>query len=324
MGARRIGVIAGLTVLLTTVTPGVAAAAEPFVLDSCSAKVIGEPGQPVTLRPSAVEAPIVSALGPLDPLGVTTLLFRQVWSLLPPIPLGALPATGSSMINGDTIANAVSTQLLGLPVLSGVIDPLLGTVWTTIASTCGIVGEVAGTAQPAPPTSTPRPPGAPSTTPARPPTYTGSGAPAKPPVPAGAIAPEAPATNSASGSTVTQGSNVALEYPVEWKNRAPGLGVPPEAVAVLTAPTGTGGPVPQFGLAGQGDKVAGNRTAGSASPLPAEPGPRYGPILLAALLIALVAAQWVRMVVLRRTAPAGAARLGLRWVRVPMPVVRRD
>jgi len=316
---NRLGVAAGLAVLFMAGVPGAAAAAEPFVLDSCSAKVVGEPGQPVSLRPAAVETPIVNALAPLDPLGVTTLLFRQVWALLPPIPVGALPATGSSMINGDTIANAVSSQLLGLPVLSSVIDPLLATVWTTIASTCGIVGEVAGTGAPAP---TP-PPGAPSTTPTRPPTYTGSGAPVRP-VPAGAVAPEAPRTGSqAAGSASGSGTNVALEYPVEWKSKAPGLGLPPEAVAVLTAPLAAGAPVPQFGLAGQGAPSTANRTAGSASPLPEESAMRFGPILLATLLLTLVAAQWARVTILRRTAPTGPARLGLRWVRVPMPVVRR-
>ncbi|SDJ27772.1 hypothetical protein SAMN05192558_11450 [Actinokineospora alba] len=334
--ARRFGVLLSLVAMVSgglLMGAGVSSAAETVVLESCSARVVGAPGQPIALRPSAVEPPILAALAPLDPLGVTRILFKQVWSTLPPIPIGAVPDTGQAMINGDVIANAVTTQLLGLPVLSPVIGTLLPTVWSTIAQTCGVVGEVAGTAiganpgtppptNPAPgspgsaPTTTVRPapgkPGAPGT-PGAPPSYHESG----PAVPPGA-APERPAGSPG-------GSNQALEYPVEWKTRAPGLGLPPEAVAVLTAPAGNS-PVPQFGLAGQGDTAADNRTTGSAVPLPAAArGLSYGPIVLAALLIALVAAQTARTIALRRSAPAGASRLGLQWrqLRIPVPVVKR-
>ncbi|MBC6448054.1 hypothetical protein [Actinokineospora xionganensis] len=331
--ARRFGVLLSLVAMVSgglLMGAGVSSAAETVVLESCSARVVGPPGQPIALRPSAVEPPILAALAPLDPLGVTRVLFRQAWSTLPPIPIGAVPDTGQAMINGDVIANAVTTQLLGLPVLSPVIGTLLPTVWSTIAQTCGVVGEVAGTATggspgtppPAPgnpgpaPTTTARPtpgkPGAPST-PGAPPSYHESG-----PAVAPGVTPD-----RAAGSP--GGSNQALEYPVEWKTRAPGLGLPPEAVAVLTAPAGNS-PVPQFGLAGQGDTAADNRTTGSAVPL-TETARRlsYGPIVLAALLIALVAAQAARTIALRRSAPAGASRLGLQWrqLRIPVPVVKR-
>lgn len=330
--ARRFVVLLSLVAMVSggvLMGAGLSAAAETVVLESCSARVVGEPGQPIALSPAAVEPPILAALAPLDPLGVTRVLFRQVWSTLPPIPIGAVPNTGQAMINGDVIANAVTDQLLGLPVLSPVIGALLPTVWSTIATTCGVVGEVAGSAtggspgapsgDPAPapgprPTTTVRPapgkPGAP-TAPGSPPAYHESG----PAVPGG-VGPEIPGRGS---------SNQALEYPVEWKTKTPGLGLPPEAVAVLTAPAGSG-PVPQFGLAGQGDNARDNRTTGSAVPL-TEAADRFshGPIVLAALLISLVAAQAARTIALRRSGAAGGSRLGLRrrQLRVPLPVVTR-
>jgi hypothetical protein len=319
---------------------GVASAApEAVVLQSCSARVVGQPGQPITLSPAAVEPPILAALAPLDPLGVTRLLFRPVWAALPPIPIGAVPDTGEVMINGDTIANAVATQLLGLPVLAPVLEALLPTVWTTIAQTCGVVGSVTGAAIGGPPNPGPgSPPGvfpvqpaptSPNTNPAVP-GAPGQVAPPAGQVPGGAVpttqvptgyevlAPERP--GSAPGA-----ANMALEYPVEWKTRTPGLGLPPEAVTVLTAPGGTG-TIPQFGLAGRNGNQTDNKTTGNAVPLIEEPADQipYGPILLATLLITLVAAQCVRTIVLRRSA-AGEGRLGVSWssMRVPVPVVTR-
>ncbi|SDD76293.1 hypothetical protein [Actinokineospora iranica] len=356
---RRLGAALCLSLMVAagvTFSAGAASAAEPFVLESCSARVVGEPGQQIALSTKSVEPPILAALAPLDPLGVTRVLFKQVWSTLPPIPIGSIPASGQVVIGGDVIANAVATQLLGLPVLAPVIEPLLATVWTTIASTCTVVGEAVGTVsggggapppapgqpapgqpapgQPAPGQPAPGQPAPGQPIPGRPGNPTAPGMTTVPePQPGagpGGGAPVQPEPVATAPHTANQGSNVALEYPVEWATKTPGMGVAPEGVAVLTSPYGADSPVPQFGIVGPDEKTrAQNRaTTGHATPL-ADDVERslYGPILLATLLVTLVAAQGTRMWLLRRTAPAGSGggRLGLRWghLRVPMPVFKR-
>jgi hypothetical protein len=314
--------IAGGAVLGT----GVASAAGP--LQSCSARVVDQPGAQILMSPAAVEAPIVNALAPLDPLGILRPLFQQAWAVVPPIPLGTIPASGTLTVTGDAVANAVSAQLLTIPVLAPVLNLLLDSVWTTITQACSVVGEAVGGTQPAPGQPAPSQPGArqpapaPGTTPR----------PAAPAPGGGGVAPE-PAPAAPPPVSPAQ-SNVALEYPVEWKNVSPGAGLPPDGIAVKlgtpTQPNGYAG-APQFGILGRnGTTTPSNQTAGSAEPLSGEAAQSpFGPILLAALMAMLVAAQWGRTWLLRRTEPATprASRLGVRWrkVKVPMPVLsRRD
>jgi hypothetical protein len=317
---------------------GVADAAGPIALESCSAHVVNEPGQQITLRPTAVSSPIEAALAPLDPLdplGVIRPLFRQVWSTVAPIPIGTIPAAGQVVIPGEAVANAVAAQLMAVPVLAPVLDPLLSTVWTTIAQACSVVGEaVAGAAgtQPAPAPGQPAPgQPAPGQPPAKvpSPTATGGLAPRTGGGAAGGVSPESPATATSTGAP--PGSNTALEYPVEWRNVAPGVGLPPEGVAIkLPALPGGTASAPQFGVLGGGDPAAARnqQMTGSVEALSAQPSQAVrGPVVLAVLLLTLVAAQWGRRWILRRTdaAEGGGARFGLRWrqLRVPLPVVER-
>jgi hypothetical protein len=319
-----------------TLGTGVASAAGPIALESCVARVVNEPGQQIALRPSAVSAPIEAALAPLDPLGLIRPVFRQVWSTVAPIPIGTIPAAGQVVIPGHAIANAVAAQLMALPILAPVLEPLLATVWSTIAQACSVVGEaVAGATgtQPAPaPAPAPAPgqpaPGQPPAQ-AAPPAATGGqtprgggGAGGVPPESAGAAAP------AAGGPT----SNVALEYPVEWRTATPGIGLSPDGVALkLPALPGGNAQAPQFGILGPNGAVSPNQNqlAGSAEPLSDEPRQALsGPVILAALLLTLVAAQWGRTWILRRPQPAaaGGPGLSLRWrqLRIPMPVLKRN
>jgi hypothetical protein len=310
---------------------GVADAAGPIALESCSAHVVNEPGQQITLRSTAVSAPIEAALTPLDPLGVIRPLFRQVWSTAAPIPIGTIPAAGQVVIPGEAIANAVAAQLMAVPILAPVLDPLLATVWTTIAQACSVVGEAVGGAAGTQPVPAPGQPAPGQPAPAQPPVRpAGPGAAAtQAPRSGGGVSPGVPPESPATATT--QGSNTALEYPVDWRNAAPGIGLPPEGVAIKLPPLPGGGnpQAPQFGVLGRDDPAARNQQmTGSVEALGAEPSQTVrGPVVLAVLLLTLVAAQWGRRWILRRTDPAegGGARLGLRWrqLRVPLPVVRR-
>ena len=325
VAAAVVGVVLAAGAALGT---GVASAAEPIVLGSCAAHVVNEPGRPITLSASAVSAPIEATLAPLDPLGVIRPLFRQVWSTVAPIPIGTIPAAGQVVIPGEAVANAVVAQLLGLPVLAPVLEPLVATVWSTIAQTCSVVGETVAGATGTQPAPAPAPaPGQPA--PGQPPAKAAPPRATAPAPGAGAgVAPESPATATSAGAP---GTNTALEYPVEWRNLAPGAGVPPDVAIKLPAvPGGGSAQAPQFGVLGRDDPAARNQQlTGSAEALSADPEPAMsGPVVLAVLLLALVAAQWGRRWILRRTDPAaaaGAPRLGLRWrqLRVPLPVVRR-
>ena len=322
-------VAAGLTaVLIAVLGTGVASAAGP--LQSCSARVVDQPGAQILMSPAAVEAPIVNALVPLDPLGILRPLFQQAWAVVPPIPLGTIPATGTLTVTGDAVANAVSAQLLTIPVLAPVLNLLLDSVWTTITQACSVVGEAVGGTQPAPSPPAPSQPGARQPAPVPAPGTTPR--PAAPAPGGGGVAPE-PAPAAPPPVSPTQ-SNVALEYPVEWKNAAPGAGIPPEGIAVKlgtpTQPNGYAG-APQFGILGRtGTTTPNSQTAGTAEALSGDAAQSpIGPILLAALMAMLVAAQWGRTWLLRRTEPATPrpTRLGLRWrkVKVPLPVLaRRD
>jgi hypothetical protein len=125
--------------------PQAAAADNLLVLDNCVATVPA--GKQIALLPSAVTAPIVDRLTPLDPLNVLTPAFRVAWATEPPI---TLPG-GTPGITGAAIANAVIERLRTLtelaPVLNTVVEPLRG----RLSLLCGITvlaPTPAATAQP--------------------------------------------------------------------------------------------------------------------------------------------------------------------------------
>jgi hypothetical protein len=142
----RIGTLAtAATLVLATsslgllATAGTADAATPIVIGSCATTVQGEPGQPVSLSPSAVVQPVTNVLNAIPLLGPPLAQpFQKAFTALPPIPIGALP-TGSGYISGATIANQVVAQLKNIPLLGPVIGLLVGSVQQALASGCGVV-----------------------------------------------------------------------------------------------------------------------------------------------------------------------------------------
>jgi uncharacterized membrane protein YgcG len=114
-----------------------AAAPAPIIIGSCATSVQGAPGQPVSLSPSAVLSPVVSAVRALDPLNLITPTVRNTFAALPPIPIGALP-TGTGYISGGTIANAVTAQLRAIPLLGPILAGVVSTVQASLTSACGV------------------------------------------------------------------------------------------------------------------------------------------------------------------------------------------
>jgi hypothetical protein len=143
---RRIGTLttAATLVLATSslglvATAGTADAATPIVIGSCATTVQGDPGQPVSLSPSAVVQPITNVLNAIPLLGPPLAQpFQKAFTALPPIPIGALP-TGTGYISGGTIATQVVAQLKNIPLLGPVIGLLVGGVQQALTSGCGVV-----------------------------------------------------------------------------------------------------------------------------------------------------------------------------------------
>lgn len=127
-------VVTGSGVVLTA---GSAGASTPIVVGNCAATVQGAPGTPVELAPSAVLQPVTNLVQALDLLNVITPTFKSTFAALPPIPVGAVP-TGTGVITGGQIANAVVGQLNALPVLGPVLGLLVGNVQATLSSICGL------------------------------------------------------------------------------------------------------------------------------------------------------------------------------------------
>jgi hypothetical protein len=142
----RIGTLTtAATLMLATSSLGLAAtagtasaAATPIVIGSCATSVQGEPGQPVSLSPSAVVQPVTNVLNAIPLLGPPLAQpFQKAFTALPPIPIGALP-TGSGYISGATIANQVVAQLKNIPLLGPVIGLLVGGVQQALTAGCGV------------------------------------------------------------------------------------------------------------------------------------------------------------------------------------------
>jgi uncharacterized membrane protein YgcG len=140
---RRVRVSAGALALTFALSGtlwlsgSAAAAPAPIVIGSCATSVQGAPGQPVSLSPSAVLSPVVSAVRALDPLNLITPTVRNTFAALPPIPIGALP-TGTGYISGGTIANAVTAQLRAIPLLGPILAGVVSTVQASLTSACGV------------------------------------------------------------------------------------------------------------------------------------------------------------------------------------------
>ncbi|HEV8559001.1 MAG TPA: hypothetical protein VGR06_21730 [Actinophytocola sp.] len=134
---RRVRVSAGAVALTFALSAtlwlsgSAAAAPAPIVIGSCATSVQGAPGQPVSLSPSAVLSPVVSAVKAVDPLGLIWPGVKSALSALPPIPIGVLP-TGTGFISGAAIATSVIAKL-----------PLLGLLFadairSSLTSLCGV------------------------------------------------------------------------------------------------------------------------------------------------------------------------------------------
>ena len=278
---------------------GSADAASPTVLSSCVAAVQGEAGQAVALDPASVTQPILDALAPLDPLNAIRPVFLDAWRKLPPIAIGSFPDPGSqALITGVVIANAVVGQLHGIPVLSPVLDVVVQRVWAVVSQACGVVvqgvamvGTGLGTGQP----PAPAPPGGPTTAP---PVATSA-----PPAAGSSAAPSSPAAGSPSPSAAVGPANERTPWPggPTIGGRQPGGapqsgGIPPDHFSVSN-----GGPTAPFDLNDLQRQLAAEQTAGHAESLPDAHAAIGRGIILAALVLALVAAQLARRWALRTT-----------------------
>jgi hypothetical protein len=282
--------------------------------------VQGVPGTPVSLKPSAVAGIVLDTLRPLDLLHVIVPTVERTLNSLGNIPIGALP-TGTGLITGGTIANAVTSKLpLGflLSPVTSALSSLCGITVTGVNAVVapvqegskvvgGVVGQVTGALPGAPAApGTPGAPGSPST---------GDGSPGSPGAPSsggGGTSPVTgmPPTNGQVGGGLTPGG-VPLYNPYSFATgRSPMAyyGNLPYARAGLYSPSpavayggGVPGYVPQFGILGSEGMTDGVQAAGHAEALGLSGGGKVAfPVLLAVLALSGVTAALVRSWVLRR------------------------
>ncbi|MFI9008590.1 hypothetical protein ACIGNX_15305 [Actinosynnema sp. NPDC053489] len=335
MRIRLTRLVGAATVVLAVGTAGAvagsgsAAAAEPVVVGSCATTVQGAPGTPVALSPGAVLDPVAQVIRAIPLLGPPLAEpFRQAFSALPPIPVGAIP-TGSGVITGGEIANKVNAELAKLPLLGPIIVTLSNGVRTELTKLCGItVQGVNAAAAPvqdgsraladASGQATGQLPGLPGQ-PDRP-------APTQPPQtgqPGTDPGTSRPGAGEPAGQTPADrptGGVGALDLPLYGSNpwggnfgRVPlfGYGSLPFAVPGKFAPSpgvryggGVSGYRPGYGVPGADDSD-GVQTAGRAQALPGSGrmgGGVAAPVLLAVLLLSCVTGALVRTWVLRRAA----------------------
>ncbi|ONI82191.1 hypothetical protein ALI22I_39320 [Saccharothrix sp. ALI-22-I] len=300
---------------------GSAVAAEPVVVGNCAATVQGAPGTPVLLSPAAVLDPVVQLIRAIPLLGPPLAdPFRQAFSALPPIPIGAIP-TGTGVITGGEIANKVDAELVKLPLLGPIIVTLSTGVRTELTKLCGVTVQGVNTAVapvqdgskaladvteeatgvlPGLPGSTPAPTQPPQT--GRPGTNPGTTDPG--------TGPSNPSPSSPVGGV--GGLDVPLYGSNPWGanfGRVPlfSYGSLPFTMPGQYAPSpgvryggGVNGYRPGYGLPGDSDGV---QTAGRAQALPGSGrmgGGVAAPVLLAVLLLSCVTGALVRTWVLRR------------------------
>jgi uncharacterized membrane protein YgcG len=322
---RRVRVSAGALALTFALSGtlwlsgSAAAAPAPIVIGSCATSVQGAPGQPVSLSPSAVLSPVVSAVRALDPLNLITPTVRNTFAALPPIPIGALP-TGTGYISGGTIANAVTAQLRAIPVLGPILAGVVSTVQASLTSACGVT--VTGVNAAAAPVQSGAEQLADAANQAESQVVPGAGG-TQPGTgkPAGGSGGSSPGGGSSSGGSspllpnqpVLGGMSPDDLSQFLWPGgRSPmsdysGI---PYARAGLFAPSpgvryggAVSGYTPQFGILGSADQD-GVQVAGNAEALRPPGGTKIAlPVLLAVFALAGVTAALVRTWVLRR-APA--------------------
>lgn len=330
MRIRLIRLVSAAAVVLAVGTAGAAAgsgsavAAEPVVVGSCATTVQGEPGTPVALSPTAVLDPIVQLIRAIPLLGPPLAEpFRQAFSALPPIAIGAIP-TGSGVITGGDIANKVNAELIKLPLLGPIIVTLSNGVRAELTKLCGVtVQGVNAAAAPvqdgskaladASQQATGQLPGLPGTkpTPNQPPQTGRPGANPGTSNPGTTPNGQAPANSPVGG---VGGLDVPLYGSNPWGGnfgRVPlfSYGSLPFAVPGQYAPSpgvryggGVSGYRPGYGVPG-GDDSDGVQTAGRAQALPGSGrmgGGVAAPVLLAVLLLSCVTGALVRTWVLRR------------------------
>ncbi|MEU4764074.1 hypothetical protein AB0H12_12505 [Actinosynnema sp. NPDC023794] len=331
MRIRLIRLVSAATVVLAVGTAGAAAgsgsaaAAEPVVVGSCATTVQGAPGTPVALSPAAVLDPIVQLIRAVPLLGPPLAEpFRQAFSALPPIAIGAIP-TGSGVITGGDIANKVNAELAKLPLLGPIIVTLSTGVRAELTKLCGItVQGVNAAAAPvqdgskaladASQQATGQLPGLPGDKPSpNQPPQTG-----QPGTNPGTSNPGATPNDQQPANSPVGGVGGGLDVPLYGSNpwggnfgRVPlfSYGALPFAVPGRYAPSpgvryggGVSGYRPGYGVP-NADDSDGVQTAGRAQALPGSGrmgGGVAAPVLLAVLLLSCVMGALVRTWVLRR------------------------
>ena len=137
---RLLSVTAATLLALVSASAGAvpAIAAEPIVVGSCATSVQGTPGTPVSLSPNAVLQPVTDLVRAVPLLGPPLAEpFKQAFSQLPPIPIGAVQ-TGTTTISGGTIANAVAAQLQKISLLGPILAAFVLTLVKTILIIKGV------------------------------------------------------------------------------------------------------------------------------------------------------------------------------------------
>ncbi|WP_086818668.1 hypothetical protein [Allokutzneria sp. NRRL B-24872] len=310
---------------MSTGLAGSAAAAEPIVVGDCKATVMGTPGQPVSLNPGAIAAPVVNLVRAVPLLGPPIAgEADKAIRRLPPIPIGAVPNGSGGFITGGHIASAVIDKIDDIPLLGPVLGTVLGGVRQVLTAGCGVTTKVANEASKPVQDGT----GAIADASQR---LTGGGgstpAPNQPPKPNPGQQP---------GQQPGPGQQNPPPQLQPGANPGPGVGGLPDfqlprwpaggfydfgrvplydySNLPVAMPGGLGalapglrygqnvpGYDPGFGQLGDPADADGVRSAGQASALPSgQSGRVAGPVLLAALALSCVTAALVRTVALRR------------------------
>lgn len=298
-----------VTLVSASIGAGTAVAADPIVVGSCATSVQGTPGQPVSLSPSAVVGPVTDLINKIPLLGPPLAEpFKQAFTALPPIPIGAVQA-GTTTISGGTIATQVVNELKKMPLLGPIIGTLASSVQSTLTNGCGVVvtgvNEVAAPIQDAP-KALPSLPGAGTTAPTLPP---GSQPPGDQPgtQPPGTTPPGDQTGATPVGGVAAPNGNFSLYALGNNFGRVPlfSYGSLPFAMPGLYSPSpgvryGSAVPRSTTDQGYNGDPV---QTAGRAQALPRLQG--VGgvglPVLVAVLALSCVTGALVRTWVLRRT-----------------------
>ncbi len=311
LGVSVIGLVSG----------GSASASQPIVVGDCSTSIQGEAGTPLSMRPTAVLAPVLNVVRAVPLLGPG--LAGQVEARVTNmgnIPLGALPSADTT-ISGGTIAAAavprIKAAIQTIPLIGGVLGQIVSGVQGVLTSGCGIVVNVVNTA------TAPVQDGTKAVADASEKVVgsivpgSGGSAPG-----GGAGAPGGGGPGAGNPGTNVPAPNqppIGGYQPGGWSLYQPGLGdfgrwpmadygSVPFAQAGLFSPSpgvryggSVPGYTPEFGILGLDNKGDGVQAAGRAEALTPPEGQKIAlPVLLAVLALSVVTAALVRTWVLRR------------------------